>query len=93
MSDNNSFTSHFIELRSRLIKSIVFIFAIFVVSYTFAEHIYSFLVNPYEEAVKNDSTPRRLIFTALHETFITYLKVAFFFSNFFWKSYFVDPNL
>ena len=78
MSDKNSFTSHFVELRSRLIKSIVFIFITFVVSYTFAEHIYSFLVNPYAEAVKNDSIDRRLIFTALHETFITYLKVAFF---------------
>ena len=78
MSDNNSFTSHFIELRSRLIKSIIFIFIVFVISYTFAEHIYSFLVNPYAEAVKDDQTQRRLIFTALHETFITYLKVAFF---------------
>ena len=78
MSDNNSFTSHFVELRSRLIKSIIFIFVIFVLSYTFAEQIYSFLVNPYAEAVKNDPTSRRLIFTALHETFITYLKVAFF---------------
>ena len=78
MSDNNSFTSHFVELRSRLIKSLIFILAIFVISYTFAEHIYSFLVNPYAEAVKNDPISRRLIFTALHETFITYLKVAFF---------------
>ena len=77
MSENNSFTSHFIELRSRLIKSIVFIFIIFVISYTFAEYIYAFLVSPYAEAVKDDSTSRRLIFTALHETFITYLKVAF----------------
>ena len=50
MSDNNSFTSHFIELRSRLIKSIIFILIIFVISYTFAEHIYAFLVNPYAEA-------------------------------------------
>ena len=78
MSENNSFTSHFIELRSRLIKTIVFIFIIFVISYTFAEQIYSFLVDPYADAVKNDQTARRLIFTALHETFITYLKVAFF---------------
>ena len=83
MSDNNSFTSHFIELRSRLIKSIIFILIIFVVSYTFAEHIYSFLVNPYAEAVKDDTTSRRLIFTALHETFITYLKLAFFSAIFF----------
>ena len=74
----NSFTSHFVELRSRLIKSILFILIIFVISYTFAEQIYNFLVEPYANAVKNDLQPRRLIFTALHETFITYLKVAFF---------------
>ncbi len=78
MSEKNSFSSHFIELRSRLLKSLIFIFIIFVISYTFAEYIYSFLVNPYAEAVKDDQTTRRLIFTALHETFITYLKVAFF---------------
>ena len=78
MSENNSFTSHFIELRSRLVKTILFILIIFVISYTFAEQIYSFLVEPYANAVKDDQTPRRLIFTALHETFVTYLKVAFF---------------
>ena len=78
MNNTNSFTSHFTELRSRLIKSIVFILIIFIISYTFAEHIYNFLVEPYAEAVKNDNLNRRLIFTALHETFITYLKVAFF---------------
>ncbi len=74
----NSFASHFIELRSRLIKSIIFILVIFIFSYTFADHIYNFLVEPYANAVKNDEISRRLIFTALHETFITYLKVAFF---------------
>ena len=74
----NSFTSHFSELRSRLIKSIIFILVIFIVSYTFADHIYNFLVEPYANAVKDDDVSRRLIFTALHETFITYLKVAFF---------------
>ena len=78
MTNKNSFTSHFIELRSRLIKSIIFILLIFIISYTFAEHIYNFLVDPYAKAVKDDQNSRRLIFTALHETFITYLKVAFF---------------
>jgi sec-independent protein translocase protein TatC len=78
-SDNkSSFTSHFIELKSRLVKTLIFIFVIFVVSYTFAEQIYTFLVDPYANAVKDDQVSRRLIFTALHETFITYLKVAFF---------------
>ena len=78
MTNPNSFTSHFVELRSRLIKSILFIIIIFVISYTFAEQIYNFLVEPYANAVKDDQNQRRLIFTALHETFITYLKVAFF---------------
>ena len=83
MSENNSFTSHFIELRSRIIKTLLFILIIFIISYTFAEQIYTFLVDPYANAVRNDLTSRRLIFTALHETFITYLKIAFFFINFF----------
>ena len=36
------------------------------------------MVEPYANAVKDDEISRRLIFTALHETFITYIKVAFF---------------
>ena len=78
MADSNSFTSHFVELRKRLLNSVIFIFFAFIISYICAEHIYNFLVEPYANAVKNDEVSRRLIFTALHETFITYLKVAFF---------------
>ena len=78
MAENNSFVSHFIELRSRLLNSLIFIFIVFIISYFFAEQIYNFLVEPYANAVKDDEISRRLIFTALHETFITYIKVAFF---------------
>ena len=78
MADNSSFTSHFIELRSRLLNSLIFIFIVFVISYIFAEQIYNFLVDPYAQAVQDQEVSRRLIFTALHETFITYIKVAFF---------------
>ncbi len=78
MAESDSFTSHFVELRSRLLNSIIFIFVVFIISYIFAEQIYNFLVDPYAKAVRNDETSRRLIFTALHETFITYVKVAFF---------------
>ena len=74
----SGFIDHLTELRQRLIKSIIYVFVIFVVSYTFAEIIYNFLVEPYANAVKDDELNRRLIFTALHETFITYLKLAFF---------------
>ena len=82
MTDSNSFTSHFVELRSRILNSLIFIFVVFIFSYIFADYIYNFLVEPYAQAVKDDQTSRRLIFTALHETFITYIKVAFFTSIF-----------
>ena len=73
-----NFVSHLSELRSRLINSFYFLICFFLISYYFSEEIYTFLVDPYAEAVKNDSQNRRLIFTALQETFITYLKVSFF---------------
>mgnify|MGYP001437301229 CR=1 FL=1 len=76
------FITHLTELRERLIRSLVFLFSFFVICYFFAENIYGFLVDPYAEAVKNDNIERRLIFTALQETFLTYLKVAFFASLF-----------
>ena len=73
-----SFVEHLTELRSRLVRSFIYLFICFIICYFFAENIYRFLVEPYADAVRNDATNRRLIFTALHETFITYLKVAFF---------------
>ena len=79
---HTTFTSHLTELRSRLVKSIIYLFIFFLISYFFAENIYNFLVEPYANAVKNDEINRRLIYTALHETFIAYLKVAFFTSFF-----------
>ena len=69
---------HLVELRSRILKCIIFLFITFIGCYFFADKIYDFLVVPYAEAVKNDNIDRRLIFTALHETFLTYLKLAFF---------------
>tara|TARA_B100000886_G_scaffold340555_1_gene311214 strand:+ start:13280 stop:14023 length:744 start_codon:yes stop_codon:yes gene_type:complete len=69
---------HLVELRSRILKCIIFLFITFIGCYFFADKIYDFLVTPYAEAVKNDNIDRRLIFTALHETFLTYLKLAFF---------------
>ena len=78
----SSFIEHLTELRSRLLKSIIYLFAFFIICYFFAENIYRFLVEPYADAVRGDDLNRRLIFTALHETFITYLKVAFFTSLF-----------
>ncbi len=73
-----SFVGHLTELRSRIIKSFVFLILVFIACYIFSEQIYRFLVQPYADAVLNNNLDRRLIFTALHEAFLTYLKVAFF---------------
>ena len=72
---------HLVELRSRLIKTMIMITILFVIFYFFADSIYNFLVQPYADAVEGEEG-RRLIFTALHETFFTYIKVALFASLF-----------
>ena len=78
-NDNNlGFISHLTELRKRLINTLIFLICLFVICYLFSDYIYGFLVEPYAEAVKDDKINRRLIFTALQETFLTYLKVSFF---------------
>ncbi len=76
--NEGGFVSHLAELRKRLIHSFIFLIIFFIGCYFFAEHLYGFLVEPYAQAVKDDGTDRRLIFTALQETFLTYLKVSFF---------------
>jgi len=81
MEKNNiggSFVGHLSELRSRLIKSFIFLLLLFIISYIFSTEIYRFLVQPYADVVLEKNLDRRLIFTALHEAFLTYLKVAFF---------------
>jgi len=95
-----SFVGHLSELRRRLIKSFIFLLLAFLLCYYFSSEIYSFLVKPYAEVLLENQLDRRLIFTALHEAFLTYLKVAFFASFFItspifltqlWK--FVAPGL
>ena len=77
-SNTSSFVGHLTELRSRLVTSFIFLILLFVVSYFFSTEIYRFLVQPYTDAILDNNLDRRLIFTALHEAFLTYLKVAFF---------------
>ena len=76
--NDGGFISHLTELRKRLINSFIFLIIFFIGCYFFAEYIYGFLVEPFAKAVRNDGSDRRLIFTALQETFLTYLKVSFF---------------
>ncbi len=68
---------HLIELRQRLLYSLVALIACFLVSYTFSEEIFGFLVKPLADQFDGDSN-RRMIYTSLTETFFTYIKVSFF---------------
>ncbi len=69
---------HLIELRRRLLYSFSALMVLFFICYYFAPDIYQFLVQPLADAYNDKGVERRMIFTALHEAFFTYIKVAFF---------------
>jgi len=68
---------HLIELRQRLMWSVVAILIGFVLCFTFANNIYNLLLVPYQWAV-GENVPIDMIYTAPQEFFFTQLKVALF---------------
>ena len=68
---------HLIELRSRLIKSLIAIAIAFVVCFYFATDIFNILIVPYERAAGN-VRDIEFIYTAPQEYFFTQLKLALF---------------
>jgi sec-independent protein translocase protein TatC len=66
---------HLIELRNRLVVSVLAVLVGFIVCYVFSEPIFEFLVRPLRKILGPDA---RMIYTGLHEAFFTYMKVAFF---------------
>ncbi len=68
---------HLIELRQRLIRSLIGFVAAFLVSFYFANPIFNFLLKPYVWAV-GDASHLRLIYTAPQEFFFTQLKIGVF---------------
>jgi sec-independent protein translocase protein TatC len=68
---------HLVELRSRLIKSLIGFAIAFVVSFYFAGEIFNFLLWPYRWAI-GDDTQLKLIYTAPQEFFFTQLKIGMF---------------
>jgi sec-independent protein translocase protein TatC len=64
---------HLIELRRRLLWSLVALFVAFGICFYFARPIFAFLVRPLDRAGQH-----RIIFTGLGEGFFVEVKVAFF---------------
>src|SRR5690349_9115324 len=67
---------HLIELRKRLIRSIIVLVCLLIVCFFFAGWIFDILVQPYREAVFPQKV--ELIYTAPQEFFFTQLSLAFF---------------
>lgn len=74
--------AHLLELRKRLLICLGLFAVAFGVSYLFAEPLYRFLMEPLVDIFGPDSG-RRMIFTGLHEAFLTQLKLAFVSALFF----------
>src|SRR5580704_4935296 len=68
---------HLIELRKRLVISIIAFIICFVLCFTFAKYIYAFLTAPLAHALAGQPN-HHLIYTALYETFFTYVKLGMF---------------
>lgn len=68
---------HLVELRKRLMISVIVLLAAFFVCFPFADHIFNFLVDPLNQ-VWAGQQGRRIIYTALHEKFFVDVKIAFF---------------
>ena len=69
---------HLIELRRRLMWSMVAFMLAFFACYYFSRDIYVFLAQPLSDIYHAMGVERRMIYTALTEAFFTYLKVAMF---------------
>jgi sec-independent protein translocase protein TatC len=72
---------HLLELRRRLMWSIVAFFVAFAVCYYFSSSIYSFLARPLADVLRAQSGGQdapHLIYTQLYEAFFTQIKLAMF---------------
>jgi len=71
---------HLLELRRRLMWSIVAFFVAFVVCYYFSSSIYSFLARPLAQVLRaqGGQDAPHLIYTQLYEAFFTQIKLAMF---------------
>jgi hypothetical protein len=63
---------HLVELRKRIVISLIAFVACFILCFAFARDIYAFLTAPLAHALAGQPN-HHLIYTALYETFFTYV--------------------
>lgn len=69
---------HLVELRRRLLWSVLAFVIAFAVCFYFAADLYAVLMDPYAKVALDKGGMRRLIYTAPTEAFFTYVKIAAF---------------
>lgn len=69
------FVEHLVELRKRLMVACLVVLTGAVAAYFFKGAVFGFLVQPLVAAA---GAPQTLIYTAVHELFFVYIKMAFF---------------
>lgn len=77
LNKEQSFISHLLELRDRLLRAVIAVMVVFVVAFPFSNDLYSILAKPLIKAMPEGSS---MIATEVASPFITPLKVTFFFS-------------
>lgn len=73
---------HVVELRNRLMWSVLAVIVCFVVAYIFSAEVYEFLTQPLYIASGGRQDVHTMIFTAPQEAFFTYVKVSFWLAMF-----------
>jgi sec-independent protein translocase protein TatC len=68
---------HLVELRKRLVTSLIAFALCFILCFSFSKYIYAFLTAPLAHALAGQPN-HHLIYTALYETFFTYVKLGMF---------------
>ena len=68
---------HLVELRTRLVRSVIAFLLCFILCFVFAQPIFRFLTQPLSDALAGQHN-RQMIFTALYGQFFTYMKLAMF---------------
>lgn len=71
-----SFAEHFLELKNRVLKVVLFFTMFFGVSYCFKENIFEFFLGPL--ASLSGGVSRKIIYTGLAEAFFSYVKLSSF---------------
>ena len=73
-----TWAGHLTELRSRILKILLFFILVFIVLYPFSGKILEILMLPLAQAMRSAGGTHRMIFTGVTEGFVTHLKLSAF---------------